>query len=131
MHGVIHSDCGFEFFGERQILCHLHAFELELRVQIIYYSCNVLLPVSHKMLKDLYHLWLALVVLCYLPMSSLGQSGPPNDMFTNAIVIGGTIATVTGSNEGATTEPGEPVTSPRGGKSVWWKWTAPSNAPLS
>ncbi len=65
-----------------------------------------------------------------------GQSlyGPPgapaNDNFANAIEItltsNGT-ATVTGYDTNATKEPGEPKNPVNvGGRSVWWKWTAPA-----
>ena len=54
---------------------------------------------------------------------------PPNDHFTNAL----TIATITGGDVGwnfnATREPGEPSHLPgnTSSRSVWWRWTAPSN----
>ena len=65
-----------------------------------------------------------------------GQSlyGPPgvpaNDNFASAIAINlsGSTATVTGYNTNATKEAGEPSHAGNvGGRSVWWKWTAPSN----
>ncbi len=53
---------------------------------------------------------------------------PLNDNFSNGTVIAGPIVTVTGSNAGATREPGEPeIAGNPGGSSVWWTWTAPSN----
>jgi hypothetical protein len=53
-------------------------------------------------------------------------AAPANDNFVNAITITGTNVTVTGSNVGATKEVGEPdIEGNSGGKSVWWKWTAP------
>ncbi|HEX4121190.1 MAG TPA: TlpA disulfide reductase family protein [Verrucomicrobiae bacterium] len=52
---------------------------------------------------------------------------PSNDNFSNAIAILGTNAVVTGSNIGATKEPGEPdIADNPGGKSVWWYWQAPA-----
>ena len=59
---------------------------------------------------------------------------PANDAFANATMISGLSAQVIGNNINATKEPGEPdfrytdgsgLTTP-GGKSVWWKWTAPA-----
>jgi hypothetical protein len=54
--------------------------------------------------------------------------GPPNDFFTNALVLTGTSGSTTGSNFFATKEPGEPVVAGNaGGASVWWAWTAPAD----
>ena len=56
---------------------------------------------------------------------------PPNDNFTNRIVITGLVSTVTGSNVNATMESGEPFHYlSTGGKSVWWTWTAPASGPV-
>jgi hypothetical protein len=62
-----------------------------------------------------------------------GQSlyGPPgipaNDNFAAAITLSGSSATGTGFNTNATKESGEPSHAGNaGGRSVWWKWTAPS-----
>jgi hypothetical protein len=53
---------------------------------------------------------------------------PPNDQLADAIVLTGTSASATGSNVGATREPGEPYHgSYYGTASVWWTWTAPSD----
>jgi N-acetylneuraminic acid mutarotase len=57
--------------------------------------------------------------------ASFAATRPVNDDFANATIIPGTGATVSGSNVGATLEPGEPVhAGVDGGKSVWWRWTA-------
>jgi alpha-tubulin suppressor-like RCC1 family protein len=54
--------------------------------------------------------------------------GPPNDAFVNAIKLTGPPQIVTGTNVGATKEPGEPEHGAnQGGSSVWWSWTAPKN----
>jgi len=62
--------------------------------------------------------------------SLYGPKGvPANDNFASAIAItlSGTSATVTGYNTNATKESGEPNHAGNsGGRSVWWKWTAPS-----
>ncbi len=55
---------------------------------------------------------------------------PANDNFANAQQLGGPAGYVSGTNSGATKEAGEPSHSPdnnAGGKSVWYKWTAPSS----
>jgi len=56
---------------------------------------------------------------------------PFNDDFTNAIDVGANFQ-VTGSNAGATHEPGEPTfISGDSAASVWWKWTASASGPIS
>ena len=56
---------------------------------------------------------------------------PFNDDFTNAIDLGADYQ-VTGSNAGATHEPGEPTfISGDSASSVWWKWTASGSGPIS
>lgn len=53
-------------------------------------------------------------------------AAPANDNFSGAALLSGTNVTVTATNVGATKEVGEPDHgSNSGGKSVWWKWTAP------
>jgi hypothetical protein len=52
---------------------------------------------------------------------------PPNDNFTNRIVLTGASVITNGSNIEATREPGEPLHADRlGDTSVWWSWTAPA-----
>ncbi len=49
---------------------------------------------------------------------------PPNDNFANRIRIPGLPATVYGTNDGGSMEPGEPNhANAYGGHSVWWTWT--------
>jgi hypothetical protein len=59
-----------------------------------------------------------------------GGNPPVNDNFTNASVISvGTYSLTGATNSGATWEPGEPAhAGVPGGKSVWWRWTAPTTA---
>ena len=57
------------------------------------------------------------------PPTGEGTS-PPNDLFSNAQTISGPSGRATGSNVGATVEPGEPGS---GSSSVWWQWRAPSS----
>jgi subtilisin family serine protease len=53
---------------------------------------------------------------------------PPNDAFANAIVIDPAGGSVSGENIYATSQPSEPThCGAGGGKSVWWRWTAPKN----
>jgi hypothetical protein len=55
---------------------------------------------------------------------------PPNDNFVDAQTITGTSGSITGTNIFATKEPGEPSHSPdgnAGGRSVWYRWTAPGS----
>jgi hypothetical protein len=51
---------------------------------------------------------------------------PAADLFADATVLSGALATDTGSNAGATAEAGEPAGEGTSGvvNSVWWKWTA-------
>ena len=53
-------------------------------------------------------------------------------MFANRIILTGTNIVATGSNVGATKEPGEPNhAGDAGGASVWWEWTAPSSGTIT
>ena len=64
--------------------------------------------------------------------ASVTVPGPANDAFASGVSLSGTTFTVSGSNVGATSEVSEPRhAGQRGGKSVWWNWTAPSNGTLT
>jgi len=76
------------------------------------------------------------VLLCslFLAANYAVLGAPSNDFFTNAAVLASSPrVTVTGSNVGASSEPGEKLHVPGvnypniGGKSVWWKWTCPAS----
>jgi Ca2+-binding RTX toxin-like protein len=56
---------------------------------------------------------------------------PANDDFSDATELLGATPTVTGTNEGAGSEPGEPVHPQAGGASVWYRWTAPASGPIT
>jgi subtilisin family serine protease len=57
---------------------------------------------------------------------------PPNDDFAAASQLAGTNITVSGINRGATRESGEPQhASNAGGRSVWWRWTAPAKGSIA
>lgn len=65
-------------------------------------------------------------------VASLTVLVPPNDAFANAFALSGTNFSVTGSNIGATAEPGEPSHAGEpGGRSVWWTWTAPTDGTMT
>ncbi len=58
-----------------------------------------------------------------------GSAGPSHDFFSTAIPLAGAAGSRSDSNTGATREPGEPnIFSNPGGRSVWYRWTAPSSA---
>jgi hypothetical protein len=72
----------------------------------------------------------AVMVFCCLGVVC-SQAQPVNDGFANRLLLTGTNAMATGSNVGATREPGEPNHAGNaGGASVWWSWTAPSSGPV-
>jgi hypothetical protein len=58
------------------------------------------------------------------------NSPPANDMFANAQLISGATGYVTGTNVDATLEPGEPSGFTTD-KTVWYRWTAPSNLSMT
>lgn len=58
-----------------------------------------------------------------------GVTGPPNDLFSNALTISGPSGRTTGSNVGATTETGESRLS--GSASVWWQWRSASSGTVT
>jgi len=67
-----------------------------------------------------------------IKLSWTASSPPANDNFANAQVVSGPSGFVSGSNAGATKEPGEPNHGGNpGGSSVWYRWTAPNSDPLS
>jgi hypothetical protein len=60
--------------------------------------------------------------------ATLAMVVPANDLFANAITVTGTNFNILASNIGASKEAGEPNHSTNfGGRSVWWKWTAPAD----
>jgi len=68
---------------------------------------------------------------CADPVSVNLATPLPNDAFTSALGMPGASGRVTGGNNGATKEAGEPaVAANPGGASVWWKFTAPANGTL-
>jgi hypothetical protein len=58
----------------------------------------------------------------------IGQPGPANDNFSNALVLTGSSSAFNGLNTFATLEAGEPAHAGNaGGHSIWFSWTAPGN----
>src|SRR4029077_8392184 len=71
------------------------------------------------------HFWLAALCIC---ASAAHAAAPLNDNFTNAISFTVHKTFVRGTNTRATREVGEPNhAGTPASKSLWWKWTAPSN----
>ena len=59
-------------------------------------------------------------------------AGPPNDDFANSISLSGASIIVSGSNDRATKETGEPNHDEKQGfTSVWWNWTAPTSGQVA
>jgi hypothetical protein len=66
------------------------------------------------------------VVLSWFP-----ETGVSNDHFLSAQPLDGLAGSLAATNAGATRESGEPQhAGDRGGRSVWYSWTAPSNGPV-
>ncbi len=58
----------------------------------------------------------------------LGALVPANDLFANATVLTGSSGSISGTNDDATRESGEPdIAGNPGGRSVWFTWTAPNS----
>jgi hypothetical protein len=60
----------------------------------------------------------------------LAQTPPPNDNFTNAILLTGTKASFSGTLSNATLETWEPSIDYGPTGSVWWKWAPATNGPV-
>ncbi len=71
----------------------------------------------------------ARILITYLAPGQPSTQPPPNDPFTNAISFVGPTGGDTGFNDRSTHEPGEPLhlADNSSTRSVWWRWTAPSN----
>jgi hypothetical protein len=74
---------------------------------------------------------LCFAFLCLLLPAALtgvrAQPAPANDDLANATPVQDATVTAAGSNVGATQEIAEPGSGNIGGKSVWWRWTAPDD----
>jgi Ca2+-binding RTX toxin-like protein len=56
---------------------------------------------------------------------------PPNDNFARAQAITGTSGSLVAGSVGATMETGEPLHAGVGSRSIWYRWTAPSDGKLT
>jgi hypothetical protein len=78
------------------------------------------------------------IIVCIIASDAGLCQAPPNDNFTDSIVLSGNDITFAGTLIGATTEPGEPVGRPismlngfHPERSVWWSWTATDTTPVT
>ena len=56
------------------------------------------------------------------------QAQPANDAFANAWTMSGSVVSTNGNSNNGTKETGEPnITGRNGGRSVWFRWTAPAS----
>ncbi|MEN3342249.1 MAG: hypothetical protein V7644_1653 [Actinomycetota bacterium] len=63
-----------------------------------------------------------------LQWAAVAAPPPGNDLFADALLLGGGSGSVTGTNVGATKEAAEPDHAGKpGGRSVWYMWTAPAS----
>ncbi|HVK57266.1 MAG TPA: hypothetical protein VM735_00685, partial [Candidatus Kapabacteria bacterium] len=78
------------------------------------------------------HRIVLLLSLTSFLLSQRTSAAPSNDLFADAEVLNPTVTHVTGSNIGATSEPGEPIHAAfGGGRSVWWIYDAQETGYLS
>ena len=69
---------------------------------------------------------------CDLPIGPCAGVGAGSDSFSLASSISSASGQATGSNAGASKEPGEPDHAGRsGGASLWWRWTAPASGTVT
>ncbi|MCC5790855.1 MAG: S8 family serine peptidase [Opitutales bacterium] len=67
------------------------------------------------------------IPLTNVPLNLQMVPVPENELFANATVLEGFRTTVTGNNQGAARESGEPDQNFNGSSSVWYTWTAPAS----
>ncbi len=69
------------------------------------------------------------------PVTVPAAAPPANDDFASPSPLSGTSASASGTNAGATKQPGEPnhvlTSGGDGGASVWYRWTAPTDGTVS
>jgi hypothetical protein len=81
--------------------------------------------------------FLAIYLILFVSITGLSQTPPPNDNFSNAIVLTGTDVTFSGTLAGATVEDQREVGTfdnmigESANQSVWWTWTAPISTILN
>src|SRR5205809_427368 len=87
---------------------------------------------KHKVLSHAASLYLLILAPSLLLVPEPGNAQPVNDAFANGQSLSGSTGSVTGNNVGATKETGEPNhAGDSGGHSVWYRWTAPANTPVT
>jgi hypothetical protein len=60
------------------------------------------------------------------------QAQPANDNFASSTLVANAAGSIAGSNVNATKEAGEPNHAGNaGGRSIWYRWTAPSNGTVT
>jgi len=75
--------------------------------------------------------------ICFNPTTSqiednCGEPFPINDNFNNALIINTASGNTNGTTVGGTKQPGEPLhAGSTGGKSIWYRWTAPATGNVS
>jgi len=74
---------------------------------------------------------LAVTASAAVILATAAQAAPGNDAFANATVVSGASGTWSGTTSGATSETGEPITRFPTSMTVWYRWTAPSAAPVT
>src|SRR2546427_8729098 len=103
------------------------AARLEASLNSLYLQAKLICVETQSLL-------LIVIILLLADLSALGQR-PPNDQFTNSIVLVGNSVTFSGTLNGATNEAGEPypyIPVPELWRStVWWSWTATEAAPVT
>jgi hypothetical protein len=75
---------------------------------------------------------IAVLMMGFVGLNLAQAAPPPNDNFTNRIVLTGTDVSFDGTLAGATVESGEIMPPPSfvtaaQTESVWWDWTAPES----
>ena len=82
-------------------------------------------------MRRIHVVWSAVPAVSVFLLAS-GALAVTNDNFADATVVTGAVVHASGSNVGATTEPGEPNRLGEASHSVWWRWTAcPTYGPAS
>src|SRR5436190_19488057 len=80
-------------------------------------------PLIKKSWRGSSVVWAGCLASILLNSVGSGHAQPANDDFANRIPLAGAAVVVSGDNQHATLQPGEPTV---GDKSVWWSWTAPT-----
>ncbi len=80
----------------------------------------------YRIIKHWQSISMLLLAVVLMSAAEVNATAPTNDNFASAETVSGMQVHITRSNAGATKETGEPNHAGNaGGKSVWFKWTAP------